>query len=112
MFTLKELRDCADYFIKNQPDCENFEVMIDLEEPSIGASASCTIKSMNKGFDWEHGQVRLTPAQALVRKMTKQKLTKKNREVMSGRTYCHCAHCACTVGKDDKFCKDCGRQFE
>ena len=47
---------------------EDIEVVIDIKEPVITAGARpCTgVKSVSMGFDWEAGQLRITPENDLI----------------------------------------------
>lgn len=57
--TLKELKNEVDILMER--GCEDYEVLINLAEPSWGPSAMSPIKTIYAGFDWEEQQIRIAP---------------------------------------------------
>ena len=58
---LKELKARIDFLIKAYPDAENLKVVITTKGNSMGGREYTNIKSINRGFDWEHNQIRIDP---------------------------------------------------
>ena len=66
--TLAELKKIVDSYCENKyvnPDEVN--VIITLEEMSIGPRAGTGVENIFMGFDWEHNQLRIQPKEKLVR---------------------------------------------
>jgi len=57
--TIRELKKIVDLEVDRLGDEEDLTVMITLKNVSLGARAGTSIKSVFKGFDWEHGQLRI-----------------------------------------------------
>ena len=58
---LKELKARIDFLIEAYPDAENLEVVITTKGNSAGGREYTNIESINRGFDWEHNQIRIDP---------------------------------------------------
>ena len=114
---LNELKNYVDFKISNLNEYESAEeipVLITLSEPSAGARASCKIRSISTGFDWEHGQIRIEPEQKLVRMgktLNDVVPVYEYNSLTGGRKSYICNTCGCAVSKDDRFCKHCGQRL-
>ena len=58
---LKELKARIDFLVKAYPDAENLKVAITTKGNSVGGREYTNIKGINRGFDWEHNQIRIDP---------------------------------------------------
>lgn len=78
---LKKFKENIDNIYENHSDeAENLQVVIEVNEPSIGASAFVNIKSIHKGFDWNNWKVSLYPEQPIVCKTNKRQIKINNEE--------------------------------
>lgn len=64
---LKDLKFTIDQMIKMHPRSVDDEVVINLNNISIGPRASTGINDVYKGSDWEHGKVIIAPSTPLVK---------------------------------------------
>jgi len=112
---LKELKSTIDFTIENLNDYQNPEeinVLITLEESSIGARASSGIKYVGMGFDWERGQFRIEPSKPLVKKGNALDDIKGITQFeFGGQKYWGCPRCLQKIKKDDCYCRYCGQKL-
>lgn len=86
------------------------EVVIDTKEPvmTCGARPYCKVKSVNLGFDWEAGQLRITPEDDLM--CVKHDCPQK---VLEWRGMYLCPKCECVLSDSKsetvRYCKRCGQ---
>lgn len=66
---LSELKQRIDFIYNSTRTPDNVEVVITTSESSIGGRAKCSICRIDKGFDWEHNQVRIEPTNKLIKKI-------------------------------------------
>ncbi len=113
---LSELKRLVDLYAS---DTENkgidLDVVITLEEPSVGGRAKSDISDIFQGIDWEHGQLRIEPTEKLCRKGR----SKDNELEMRGIRYIydrktttkyHCPSCSETLPKAARYCIKCGQK--
>lgn len=108
---LEELKQYKDSIDTND-DCN---VIITLDEPSVGARAGTALASVSLGFDWEHGQLRLQAADKICRLgRTKNDIMPMNnfKYIYDTRTVIkpHCPKCETQLNKTDFFCRCCGQR--
>ena len=107
---LKELKTLVDELI-NQ-NYGNREVVIDLNQPTIGTKAFSNIKSIYPGFDWEFDQIRISPNKSLIEKeKDRDKCLPKKRDLIFTKKYI-CKACGNFVYKDDHYCHSCGQNID
>lgn len=87
---------------------ENDEVMILLNEKSIGANAASGIESACAGFDWDAGRILLTPSRRLVSDMMSRDLPKVK---ILWHGVIHCPTCERKVSKKAQYCESCGQKL-
>ena len=58
---LKELKARIDFLVKTYPDAENLKVVITTKGNSMCGREYTNIKGIDRGFDWEHNQIRINP---------------------------------------------------
>jgi hypothetical protein len=114
---LQQLKENINYQIENLNDKQpqDIPVLITLSEPSMGARASCQVKYISMGIDWEHGQFRIEPNQPLVHMGNSLQDIKKAVQYdfidsMSRKCY-WCPTCNQKVAKDDYYCRCCGQKL-
>jgi hypothetical protein len=113
---LSELKSTVDFTIEQLHDYENPEeinVLITLDESSMGARASSGIRFVGMGFDWEHGQLRIEPTKKLVSKGNALTNIKNvARFEFGGQPYWGCPKCLQKIAKDDSYCRYCGQKLK
>lgn len=113
---LSELKRLVDLYASETENKDaNLDVVITLDEPSVGARAKSDIKGVYQGFDWEHGQLRIEPTEKLCRKGR----SKDNELEMYGIRYIydrktttkyHCPMCSEILPKAANYCIKCGQK--
>ena len=66
---LKELKDRVDFLIKAYHGAEDYEVVITLNNSSVGGRAKTGIRGVYSGIDWEMHQIRIEPEDKIVREI-------------------------------------------
>lgn len=92
---------------------EEDPVLITLSQPSIGSRASCGIRGIYPGFDWEHGQMRIEPDKPIVT-AGRSKDDMKPMAIYAysaPRPFYNCPTCGKKVKKDDNYCSRCGQHI-
>lgn len=113
---LKELKESVDLNIESLPNSlkpEEVQVLVNLNESSIGARASTKVKYTFMGIDWEYGQFRIETDKKIVSKGNriddiKEVICKK----FEGKNYYVCSTCGSKINKNDRFCKYCGQKLK
>jgi len=111
---LKDFLENLNFIKKTFPDYENLEninVVITTSESSIGGRSCVDVYNVHMGFDWEHGQLRIEPANKLLKRQTRE-IAKVIKQQSGGISYWGCSYCGRKIAKDDRFCKECGRKLE
>lgn len=112
---LQELKEIIDFEIENLRDYENpqnIQVLITINDRSIGGRASSAIRSVNMGFDWESGQLRISPVKQLISESSSRSIPVPTTKAESGgMTFTACAKCLMKVSKDDGYCRHCGQRL-
>jgi len=112
---LQEIKDIIDWEIAHLRAYENpndIQVLIDLNEPSVGPHASSAIKSIYMGFDWESGQIRISPVKQLISESKSRSIPIPTVKSESGGvSFTACAKCLMKVAKDDWYCRHCGQRM-
>ena len=103
--TLKELKDILSSYIDYHS--EN-DVVILLNEKSIGPHACSGIDVVFPRFDWDDGKILICPTNPLCRE-SRTRDVEKDRVLWHG--VIHCPHCEHKVNKKDKYCSNCGQKL-
>ena len=113
--TLAELKKIVDSYCEDKyvnPDEVN--VIITLEEMSMGPRAGTGVENIFMGFDWEHNQFRIQPKEKLVRYNKQRDIPKRIIYYKAQGTYC-CTTCQHpmkkTEAKSNKYCPYCGQKL-
>lgn len=113
---LSELKSTVDFTIKHLQDHqkpEDINVLITLEENSVGARAYSGVRYVGMGFDWEHGQLRIEPTKKLISKENALTNVKSITKLeFGGRSYWGCPRCTQKIAKDDFYCRHCGQKLK
>ncbi|WP_097005318.1 zinc ribbon domain-containing protein [Lacrimispora amygdalina] len=113
---LEEIKKQIDFIYENTPDYsrKGKEVVITLNESSIGARACTSVKLIYPGFDWEAGQIRIEP-ETLIVSQKKNYIDIMNiihRDTFDGKSRVYvCPRCDGKINKSDKFCRYCGQKL-
>ena len=112
--TLKELKEAVDYYIKKGNLNGDEEVLITLDERSVGCRAYEKVEYAGCGIDWEQDQFRLEPAGKLCHRgrsydnpmeMRVHKYIYDNSKQLIRR----CPSCETKLKKGMKYCFQCGQ---
>ena len=95
------------------------EVVILLQENSMGASAAEAVDTCEAGFDWDSGRILLVPAKPLLH-YDNERDKAQSAVRISYRNNCdgkikptlHCPQCETKLRKDMRYCPRCGRKVD
>ena len=111
--TLTELKKTVDSYCEEKyvnPDEVN--VIITLEEMSIGPRAGTGIENIFMGFDWEQNQFRIQPKEKLVRYNKDRDVSK---DICHYRDTYYCPTCQHPLKKtevrNNNYCPFCGQRI-
>ena len=113
---IKELREDINALCEYGHITGEEEVRITLSEPSMGARASCGVSFIGQGMDWEHGEIRISPSEEIIRKQKNRDIPipviehiyeykESGKKTISSR----CPVCDGEVRKGMRFCPSCGQ---
>ena len=106
--TIKQLYDALGRYLDGAIE-EDAPVLITLCDAGIGARASTGIRSVDAGFDWESGTIRIEPQDRIYKNIPRMNFPVGiTHEDFGGVTYFACGKCHNRVSKTDKFCRHCG----
>lgn len=88
---------------------ENWKVKICTEDHGWGATPGVFIKGIYEGFDWDSETILITTDQPIWQSSPTIPIHKWRNDI-NGVSY-DCSECGGLVGRTDKFCKYCGKQF-
>lgn len=113
--TLTELKKIVDaYYEGKYVNPDEVNVIITLEEMSMGPRAGTGVESIFMGFDWEHNQLRIQPKEKLVR-YNKQRDIPKDILYYKLQDFHYCPTCQHPLKKtetrNNNFCPFCGQRF-
>ena len=113
--TLSELKNQVDFLYENG-HVDN-PVLITLSESSIGTRAATGITGIYSGFDWEHGQVRISTEKKIIsyEKDRDNTMEPRREDYDIGTRVRHlllCPKCENQLRKDDIYCSHCGQRIK
>jgi len=113
--TLSELKDQVDFLVSNGHGTDT--VLITLSESSVGARASTGVNGLYSGFDWEHGQVRISTQKKIIsyEKDRDKEMLPRREDYDIGKRIRHlvlCPKCENQLRKDDNYCSCCGQKIK
>lgn len=109
---LKELKQSIDFYISRNQNNEEKEVVVSLDQVSVGFSEFSQVVQFHEGIDWDSGKFFIS---------TKNKLIMKNKdrdvpvEIKQDPVFPKrfvCTACGCYVCKDDNYCRTCGNKLK
>lgn len=112
---LSELKKQIDFLCDNGHG--DNPVLVTLSESSIGARAATAITGIHPGFDWEHGQVRVSTEKKIISyEKNRDKAIEPRKEDYDIGTRVHhlllCPKCQNHLKKDDNYCGRCGQRIK
>ena len=112
---LLELKKQVDFLHDN--GYGNNIVLVTLSESSIGARASTGITGIYSGFDWEHGQVRISTEKKIIsyEKDRDKVIEPRKEDYNTGSKMRHlllCPKCENQLRKNDNYCSQCGQRIK
>ena len=92
-------------------------VLVTLSESSIGSRAATGITGIHSGFDWEHGQVRISTEKKIIsyEKGRDNAIEPRREDYDIGTRIRHlllCPKCENQLRKDDNYCSHCGQRIK
>lgn len=112
---LSELKKQIDFLCDNGHG-DNL-VLVTLSESSIGARAATAITGIHPGFDWEHGQVRVSTEKKIISygKDRDNAIEPRKEDYDIGIRMRHlllCPKCENQLRKYDDYCSNCGQRIK
>ena len=112
---LSELKKQVDFLCDNGHG-DNL-VLVTLSESSIGARAATAITGIHPGFDWEHGQVRVSTKKKIISygKDRDNAIEPRKEDYDIGIRMRHlllCPKCENQLRKYDDYCSNCGQRIK
>lgn len=90
----------------------DWKVVVDLDQPSVGAGASTDVKMIYPGFDWQYGQIRICTTNKIIEKSKDRDLNiPKSQSSEFSKKYV-CCSCGFFVRKGDNYCSICGQNIK
>lgn len=110
--TLNELKNKCDVY--THLGHGNDEVVITLSYPrNVGKRSYTCVTGFGPGFDFEAGEMRLTPLKRLVADVSTRDDPMAAYQVHTTvRTVYKCAKCGSHIRKKDKYCSECGQAIK
>lgn len=92
-------------------------LLITLSESSIGSRAATGITGIHSGFDWGHGQVRISTEKKIISygKDRDNAMEPRREDYDIGTRVRHlllCPKCENQLRKDDNYCCNCGQRIK
>lgn len=112
---LSELKEQVDFLVSNGHG--NDSVLVTLSEPSVGARAFTRVTGLYSGFDWEHGQIRISTEKKITSyvKNRDKEMVPIARDYDMGTRIRHlvlCPKCDNHLREDDQYCSRCGQKIK
>ncbi len=113
--TLSKLKEQVDFLVSNGHGTD--VVLVTLSESSVGARASTGVKGLHSGFDWEHGQVRISTEKRIIsyERDRDKEMQPRREDYDIGTRIRHlilCPKCENQLRKDDNYCSRCGQKIK
>lgn len=113
--TLSELKKQIDFLCDNGHG-DNL-VLVTLSESSNGSRAATGITGIRSGFDWEHGQVRISTEKKIISygKDRDNAMEPRREDYDIGSRVRHlllCPKCQNQLRKDVNYCSNCGQRIK
>jgi len=110
--TLFGLLELCKFYAECAKHPNDIKVLVECEDHSAGRRAGVYVLTAYKRFDWECNSFIITPACPLHLRAARPKVQKKENDYGTGRKTYSCHECAAVARKKDRFCKECGVEFD
>lgn len=100
---------------RKQSHEEEYPVVIELIDPSIGPVATANVKTAYAGFDWNHGKIFLSLDKQVMsynKDMMDRDTPRKVRDYFIDGNIGYCPVCHEEIDSSDKFCSNCGQKLK
>jgi hypothetical protein len=117
---LAEFKHSVDFIyssLRNYEKPEDINVVLEIDEPSVGAGACVNVTYISRGIDWESGRVNVCVSEKIVRKGHSKEdvIAPWEHEYDYGNgkktTIRDCRMCGGLIKKDDRYCIHCGQRL-
>lgn len=106
---LKDLQQLIKFHCEH--GCEEHNVVIELNQTSIGGVATTDIDQIYAGIDWDMGKIIITTKTPIIAKMKDRDIPVKiKKDPVFNKKYI-CSTCGFFISKDDNYCRHCGQKL-
>jgi hypothetical protein len=103
----KQFKELIDRIYKEK--LNDFDVIIALDEISIGGIASTNVDQIYQGIDWDMNKIIITSEKPIIKKDNSRDIPVKIKHDLSISSKVICPICNEYVSKSDNYCKHCGQ---
>lgn len=103
----KQFKELIDRIYKEK--LNDFDVIIALDEISIGEIASTNVDQIYQGIDWDMNKIIITSENPVIKKFKDRDIPVKIKHDLSKSSKVICPICNEYVSKSDNYCKHCGQ---
>lgn len=108
---LKELKQSIDFYVSRNKDNQDKEVVVELDQVSVGFSASSQVVQFYEGIDWDSGKFFIGTKDKLIMKNKDRDIPIKIKQDPVFPKRFVCTACGCYVNKQDNYCSSCGQKL-
>ena len=109
---LNELKKLIDFYVGRNKDNQDKEVVIELDQVSVGFSASSQVKQFYEGIDWDSGKFFISTKDKLIMKNKDRDIPVEIKKDPMFKNRYVCTACGYYVCKDDNYCRTCGNKLK
>ena len=94
---------------------EEYPIVVELMDPSIGPVATANVKTAYAGFDWDHGKIFLSLDKQVMshdKNMLDRNTPRKVYDQFGGGNMGYCPVCHEEIDLVDNFCSNCGQKLK
>lgn len=103
----KQFKNLIDRIYKEKS--HDFDVIIALDEISVGGIASTNVDQIYQGIDWDMNKIIITPENPIIKKYKDRDIPIEIKKDPVFPKRFICTACGYYVCKDDNYCKHCGQ---
>lgn len=109
---LKELKQSIDFYISRNQNNEEKEVVVSLDQVSVGFSASSQVEQFYEGIDWDNGKFFISTKDTLIMKDKDRDIPVEIKKDPVFPKRFICTACGYYVCKGDNYCRTCGNKLK
>lgn len=109
---LNELKKLIDFYINRNKDNAEKDVVVELDQVSIGFSASSQVKQFYEGIDWDSGNFFISTKDKLIMKNKDRDVPIEIKKDPMFKNRYVCTACGNYVNKNDNYCRTCGNKLK